>query len=266
MPGGSSSTWWVTSTDAGASGSSASRVRRRSRSSRPPRSMPAAGSSSSSSSGSVISARAICTRAFSPWLSVPYGALGQAADAEAVRAGRPRAGRPGARRPRATGRAPSSPALTTTSVTVSRARDAVGERRAGEADPRPQLEDVDAAEPLAEHPRLARRSGACGRRDLQQGGLAGAVRAEHGPALVLLDRPVDRGRAASWSPRRTVTLGELQDGVGVELGHVPSKRTSARRGGAPGRARVGGAPAQSAGPVASVTVAVCDWPVGVRSR
>ena len=70
-PAGISSTWWVTSTSAGASGSAASSASRRTRSSRPTRSRPAAGSSSSSSSGSVISARAICTRLRSPSDSVP---------------------------------------------------------------------------------------------------------------------------------------------------------------------------------------------------
>ena len=71
-PGGISSTWWVTRTSAGASGSAARSASRRTRSSRPPRSSPAAGSSSSNSSGSVISARAICTRLRSPSDSVPY--------------------------------------------------------------------------------------------------------------------------------------------------------------------------------------------------
>jgi hypothetical protein len=52
-------------------GSSASAVSVSSSASRPARSSPAPGSSSSSSSGSVMSARAICTRLRSPSLSVP---------------------------------------------------------------------------------------------------------------------------------------------------------------------------------------------------
>ena len=72
------------------------------------------------------------------------------------------------------------------------ARDPLGQGGAGQADPGPQLEDVDGAEHLAEDARRRPEVGwIWARRDLQQRGLAGAVRAEHHPALVLLDRPVD---------------------------------------------------------------------------
>ena len=68
-------------------------------------------------------------------------------------------------------------------------RDAVGEGGRGEADARTQLEDVDRAEDLAEH------SGDTGGRvhprgrELEERGLARAVRPEHDPALALLDLP-----------------------------------------------------------------------------
>ena len=80
--GGISSTWWVTRTRAGAARSAASSPRRRTRSSRPPRSRPAAGSSSSSSSGSVISARAICTRLRSPSRQGAEAAVGEVVGAQ----------------------------------------------------------------------------------------------------------------------------------------------------------------------------------------
>src|ERR671919_666707 len=70
-PVGISSTWWVTRTVAGEVGSAAIAPRVLTSASRPPRSNPAAGSSSNSSSGSVIRARAICTRLRSPSDSVP---------------------------------------------------------------------------------------------------------------------------------------------------------------------------------------------------
>jgi hypothetical protein len=70
-PGGISSTWCDTRIVAGAASSIASPDSVVTSSSRPARSRPAAGSSRISSSGSVISARAICTRLRSPSLSVP---------------------------------------------------------------------------------------------------------------------------------------------------------------------------------------------------
>ena len=169
------------------------------RSSRPPRSRPAAGSSSSSSSGSVISARAIWTRLRSPSDRVPK-----------VRSSRRSA--------------PTSASSCVGPVVVEVvvllapaadhavrrgdddvvdqlvARDPLGQRGAGEADPRAQLEHVDGAEHLAEDPgdpggRVDLRGG-----DLQQRGLAGAVGAEDHPALVLLDRPARSRRAGSPRP------------------------------------------------------------------
>ena len=52
------------------------------------------------------------------------------------------------------------------------------------------------------------------RGDLQQRGLAGAVGAEHHPALVLLDRPVD-ARRAGWPAPADGDVGELENGVHV---------------------------------------------------
>ena len=79
------------------------------------------------------------------------------------------------------------------------ARDALGQRGAGQADPGAQLEDVDRAEHLVEDPGHAVGRVDLGRRDLEQRGLPGAVGAEHHPALALGDAPrdlVEQGRPA----------------------------------------------------------------------
>ena len=108
---------------------------------------------------------------------------------------------------------PTTPydAETTTSLHQLAARDPLGERGAGQADPRPQLEDVDGAEHLVEDPgdaggRVELRGG-----DLEQRGLAGAVGSEDHPALVLLDRPVDVVEQRGLAPAHR-DAGELEDG------------------------------------------------------
>ena len=181
-------------------GRSASRDSVETRSSRPPRSSPAAGSSSSSSSGSVISARAIWTRLRSPSLRVPKVRSARRGHAE-LDEQRLRPGRGRARRtPRASGPTTPYDAETTTSRTALVARDPLGHRGAGQADPRPQLEDVDRAENLVEDPDHPGRRVDGGGGHLEQRGLAGAVGPEDHPALVLLDRPGDRVEQ-QWPPR-----------------------------------------------------------------
>jgi hypothetical protein len=96
------------------------------------------------------------------------------------------------------------------------ARDPVGQRGAGQADPRTEVEDVDRAEHLTEN---AGHSGGrvdLGGGDLQQGGLACPVRTEDHPSLVLLDRPVDAfDQCGLATPDADV--GELQNGVHSSL-------------------------------------------------
>jgi hypothetical protein len=70
-------------------------------------------------------------------------------------------------------------------------RHPLGQRRAGEADPRPQVEDVHVAETLAQDLDGALSRVEQGRRDLKQGGLARPVRPDHDPALILMRGPVD---------------------------------------------------------------------------
>ena len=182
------------------------------RSSRPPRSRPAAGSSSSSSSGSVISARAICTRLRSPSLERAEGAVGE------VRRRRPRRA---ARRPgRGRGRRTSSRQRPTTAydaeTTTSRTRSSRGIRsaRAALVSPIRGRSSKTSTVPSTS-PRMPATPG--GRvdlrgRDLQQRGLAGAVGAEDHPALVLLDRPVDAVEQGGLAPPDG-DVGELEHGV-----------------------------------------------------
>ena len=180
------------------------------RSSRPPRSSPAAGSSSRSSSGSVISARAICTRLRSPSLRVPNVRSARCVDAEL--------------REQLRGAvvvevvvllAPAADHAVRRGdddvVHALAARDPLGERGAGEADPGPQLEHVDGAEHLLEDPGDARGRVDLRGGDLEQRGLAGAVGAEDHPALVLLDHPVDRVEQHRLAPPDRHP-GELEDG------------------------------------------------------
>ena len=68
---------------------------------------------------------------------------------------------------------------------------ALGERRAAQPDTRAQFGHVDAAEPLAEHERRARRRVLHGRGDAQQRRLARPVRPDDHPAFVEFDRPGD---------------------------------------------------------------------------
>ena len=234
-PGGISSTWWETSTVAGDISSIASTDSVDTRSSRPPRSSPAAGSSSSSSSGSVISARAICTRLRSPSLRVPK-----------VRS---------ARWPAPTSREQLRGPVVVELVVVLAppaehavrrghddvadplvARDPLGQRGAGQADPGPQLEDVDRAEHLAEDP-----DDAGGRVDLRRARPASAWSCRRRWARARPSarppRPPSRRRRAGWPRRADGHVGQLENGVhdgprgslGVGGSHVQPTRP--RRGG-----------------------------------
>ena len=82
-------------------------------------------------------------------------------------------------------------AVSTTSRTVFLAGQPVGERGAGQADARPQLEDVDRPERLAEDVDPTAGGMEVGRGELQQCRLAGAVGPEHDPSLALADVPAD---------------------------------------------------------------------------
>ena len=165
-PGGISSTWWVTRTmrgrvpgrrRAGRAGAPGPRDRRGRG--------PAAGSSSSSSSGSVISARAICTRLRSPSDSVPNAPVGQLAPRRAAASSSSaRARRRSRRTPPASGRSTAYDAVSTTSRTARRAGSRSASAALDEPDARPQLEDVDGPERLAEDGRPRRGSGAGGPR------------------------------------------------------------------------------------------------------
>ena len=207
--GGISSTWCETSTVAGDDCALASSDSVETRSSRPPRSRPAAGSSSSSSSGSVISARAICTRLRSPSLSVPKvrsasrcrADLGEqlvgALVVEVVVRLAPPAD-------------DAVAAETTTSSTFSSAGSAPRARRC-HADPGPQLEDVDRAEHLAEDPRDA-----VGRVDHPRPRPAATWSCPHrwgrGPPSGRARRPARRCCRSAWPSPPHRHVGELEDG------------------------------------------------------
>ena len=106
IPTGISSTWWVTSTEAGAYGSWASSHRVRTSASRPDRSSPAAGSSSSSSSGIGHQGPGDLHPLALPLAQGAEGAVGQAADPQlGQQLVGPLRGR-ARRSPRASGRAP----------------------------------------------------------------------------------------------------------------------------------------------------------------
>jgi len=89
-----------------------------------------------------------------------------------------------------------------------------GQRGAGEPDPRPQLEHVDPAEPLAEHLGDPAARVQLGGGQLQQRGLAGAVRPEHHPPLVQLHGPVDRPQQVRGAAPHA-DAGHPQDGVDI---------------------------------------------------
>ena len=91
------------------------------------------------------------------------------------------------------------------------ARDPVGERGAGEADARAQLEDVGRAEHLVEDPGHARGRVHLRGGDLEQRRLAGAVGPEDHPALVLLDQPADVVEQQRLAPAHRDPC-ELDDG------------------------------------------------------
>ena len=69
-------------------------------------------------------------------------------------------------------------------------RDLLGDRGAGQPDPRPQVEDVDLAEALAEHLHGALGGKHQGGGHLEQGGLARPVRPDQDPALIPVRGPV----------------------------------------------------------------------------
>ena len=79
-------------------------------------------------------------------------------------------------------------------------RDALGERGAGQPDPRPQLEDVDRAEGLPQQPHLAARRVHLRGGQREQRRLPRPVRAEHHPAVVGLDGPVDAAQQVGLPP------------------------------------------------------------------
>ena len=75
-----------------------------------------------------------------------------------------------------------------------------GERGAGQADARPQLEDVDRAEGLPQQPHLTAGRVHLRRRQLQQRRLPGTVRAQHHPPVVGLDGPVHAAEEVGLPP------------------------------------------------------------------
>jgi hypothetical protein len=194
-PGGTSSTWCETSTIAGARESVASTLSVETRSSRPPRSKPAAGAFALTQS--------------------PEGAIDQlhCADLDQQVTGpvviqivvglAPPADDPVGRRDH---HVPDQ--LVT--------RDPFGDCSAGEPDPRPQFEDVDCPDTLAEDGRRARTRMHLGRADLDKGRFAGAVCAKHHPAVTFVDGPTDgieqdRGATANGD------VSQLQNGVHQSL-------------------------------------------------
>ena len=185
---GISSTWWVTRTVAGDIGSAAI--------------SPSVATSASAaevetggrlvnrrSSGSVIMARAICTRLRSPRTRSRTCARSCARR----RAGRAACSRGRCRSPR-TSRATCRPPHRSRDDDISdrlAAGDAVRQRCAGQSDARAELEDIDCAEDLAQHGGVPGRRVNLGRCDLQQRRLAGSVRPQHHPAVAVADRPGD---------------------------------------------------------------------------
>ena len=220
-PGGISSTWWETSTVAGESGSFASTLSVDTRSSRPPRSRPGGGLVEEQQLGVGHQgagdlhplALALAERAERPVREVLHPHLGQ------------QLGRPVVVEV-VVGLAPAPDHAVRRGdddvVHPLVARDPLGQGSAGESDPRPQVEHVDRAEHLVEDAGHARRGMDLGRGHLEQRGLAGAVRAEDHPALVLLDRPVDRVEE-SRLPAPDAHVGELEDG-----GHDANPRAHER--------------------------------------
>ncbi len=180
------------------------------RSSRPPRSSPAAGSSSSSSSGSAIRARAIWTRLRSPSLRVPKV---RSVEVQRADLGEQLAGPVVVEVVVRLAPAPDHAVRRGDDDVVHplAARDPLGEGGAGHADPGAQLEDVDGAEHLVEDAGDARRRVDLRGRDLQQRGLAGAVRTEDHPAVLGRDPPAHPVQE-SGLPAPDRHLGEVQDG------------------------------------------------------
>ena len=131
------------------------------------------------------------------------------------------------------------------SPVFSDGRDPLGERRAGEPDPRPQLEHVDRAEGLAEQPHLAAGRVHLRGGQLQQRRLPRPVRAEHHPAVVGLDGPVHAAQEVGLPPH-DVDPGHPDDRPeGGCARHGPHPTKPAGRSCAPTRPGLG-------------TIAVCE--------
>ena len=216
---GISSTWWVTRTVAGDIGSAAISPSVATSASLPPRSRPAAGSSSRRSSGSVIMARAICTRLRSPSDKGPERAPAHVPDAEPVE-----------QHARAAGvvalvrlAPPADHRIGRRDDDISdrlAAGDAVRQRCAGQSDARAELEDIDCAEDLAQHGGVPGRRVNLGRCDLQQRRLAGSVRPQHHPAVAVADRPgdaVEKAVTRSARPTRRPARGRPSWGARLSL-------------------------------------------------
>ena len=112
--------------------------------------------------------------------------------------------------------------------------DPLGDRRAGQADPRAQLEHVDGAQDLAEDAGDPARRVDPGRGELQQRRLPGAVGSEHDPALALLDLPGDVVEQRVL-PRTTLTPAKARTSL---MGDDPRRSASAPSGRSPAPPRL----------------------------
>ena len=214
--------------------------------------MPAAGSSSSSSSGSVISARAICTRLRSPSLSVPNDRSARCATPSAVQQPGGAAHVQAAVRlaPAAEHRVPGADhdvddaSRVAGCAAASAALASPIRGRSSNTSTLPSRSPSTYASP-AEGCRMRRG-------DLQQGGLARRRWARGSPSA-RPPRPSSRcRRSSSVVPRRTDTSTNCSTASGLISATRQSKRTR----------RVAARACQSAGPTTSVTVALCDAPSG----
>ncbi len=209
-PGGTSSTWWVTSTTGGDVGSPIISARAPTSCSRPPRSRRADGSSSSTTPGSFISVRASITRCCSPDDSVARAGR-RTADAHALETGDGVCpigvvvGVP----PRFESGVPCCHH----DVAGRQFRPELGCERSGRvADPAAQDPHVGPSERLAEHAHLAGRGVLVERRDAQEGGLARPVRAQDEPVLAGSDLPGDVVEDPSVLPHER-HAGQAQRGI-----------------------------------------------------
>ena len=111
------------------------------------------------------------------------------------------------------------------SPVFSDGRDPLGERRAGEADARAQLEHVDRAEGLAEQPHLAAGRVHLRRGQLQQRRLPRPVGSQHHPPVVGLDGPVHAAQEVGLPPHH-VDPGHPDDRLGGGCArHAPIQST-----------------------------------------